>query len=399
MRSLAAHLLAASALGLSAPALLANTIPTQSAPQEAGNSDENAEGGQFAAQFQAAGQMPGARERFAIFTPTTDPIRHRIDYEIWDYALKNMVISMGPSTRTRPAPWVQPNGTRIRQGHNSRYRLEGSMVSFATFSQETIASFAEYRRDLESVSETLDIASLPRNEQLAYWFNLHNVAMMEVISREWPVRQPRDIEIDGEPLDEARFLTVRGVPMSLRDIRENIVFANWRNPKVIYGFWRGEIGGPALEREAFTGANVSSLLDIAADSFINSLRGTQKLGSRLEVSRLYEETAQFYFPDFETDVRAHLATYANEDVTEILAETDLIRASITEYDIADLSGGARGAIYLESSRAGLNPGALTLLVQRQRKLDVLERENVPTGRVIFSEIELPGSTPNQNAVE
>ncbi len=340
-----------------------------------------------------------ASDPFAIFIPTDDPIRHRIDYEIWDFALKNIVIAMGPSTRSQPYAVQSPLGTRMRQGHNSRYRLEGSMVTFSSFENETIASFAEYRRDLESVGDTLDISTLPRNEQLAFWINLHNVALMEKIAAEWPVRQPHTIDVDGVQLDSARFITVRGVAMSLKDIRERIVFANWRSPKVIYGFWRGEIGGPALERSAFTGGNVSSLLDIAAEDFINSLRGTQKSGSRLDVSRLYTEAAPFYFPDFEADLRAHLAEYANEEVAEILAETSVIRASIAEQDIADLAGGSRGASYLQSARPGIPPGAASLLVQRQRKLEQLQRDDVPTGRVIFSNIDLPGDPPNKNAVE
>ena len=340
-----------------------------------------------------------ASDRFAIFTPTTAPIRHRIDYDIWDFALKNIVISMGPSNRSLPVTPVRPIGTRMRQGHNSRFRLEGSMVGFSFLDSEVIASLTEYRRDLESVAGTLDISSLPRNEQLAFWLNLHNVAMVEQIGIAWPVRQPRSLEIDGVPLDDAPFITVAGVAMSLRDIRENIVFAHWRNPKVIYGFWRGEIGGPELEREAYTGANVSSLLDGGATNFVNSLRGTQKNGDQLDISTLYDETRQFYFSDFESDVREHIAEYANEEVTDILGRTTLVRASIREWDIADLSGGSRGANYLGSSRPGISPGMAQLLIQRQQKLEAMERREERTGRVIFSNIELPGDPPNKNAVE
>lgn len=340
-----------------------------------------------------------AVDRFAVFAPTSQPTRHRIDYEIWDWALKNIVIAMGPSLREgarRPDPSL---GTRLQQGHNSRYRLEGSMVGFSLFDEAVRTSFTEYREDLERISETLDISSLPRNEQLAFWFNLHNVTMLEFITREWPLRQPREIMIDGIPLDEARLLKVSGVPMSLRDIRENIVFANWRSPKVIYGFWRGEIGGPALEREAFTGANVGSLLDLAAEDFINSLRGTQKNGDRLQVSTLYAEAERFYFPDFDTDVRAHLAAYANEDVAEIIAQTNTTEATIREWDIADLAGGSRGAPYLSNSRPGIPPGAMRLLGERQRKHETMGRRDIPLGRVIFSNIDLPGDPPNKNAVQ
>ena len=369
------------------------------------------QGSDYAATTLAAVNDTGADSRFGIFTPTADPIRHRFDFEAWDWILKNVVISMGPSDRTRAPIAQQEVGTRIRQGHNSPYRLEGSMVIFNFLTPDAANTFGEYRMDLERISGELDIAALPRNEQLAFWFNLHNAAMLEALAREWPVRQPREIMVDGVPLDDAKFLTVRGIAMSLRDIRENIVFANWRDPKVIYGFWRGEIGGPALEREAYTGANVNSLLDIAAQDFVNSLRGIQQRGDRMEVSRLYEDAAPYYFADFDTDLRAHLGKYAEADVGEILADTQVTRASISEWDIADLTGGARPANYLFNG-SNVNPmfndttptGRVPLtmwqyLTERRRKLERMQRRDMPTGRVIFSNIDLPGDPPNKNAVE
>ncbi len=89
-----------------------------------------------------------ADERLAIFTPTSNPIRHRIDYEIWDYALKNILVSMGPSTRQgapRPDPVI---GSRLKSGPQSRFRLEGSLVMFRFFDKQVIDSFTEYRQDL-----------------------------------------------------------------------------------------------------------------------------------------------------------------------------------------------------------------------------------------------------------
>ena len=352
-----------------------------------------------------------SNERLAIFTPTSDPVRHAIDYEIWDYALKNILISMGPSTR-QGAPSPAPlTGSRIKSGPQSRYRLEGSLVLFRFFDKKVVESFTEYREDLERVAGTLDIAALPRNEQLAFWLNLHNVAMMEQIAKEWPVREPREITIGGEPLDEAKFITLRGIPVSLRDIRENIVYRHWKDPKVIYGFWRGEIGMPHLQAYAFTGANVGSLLDVAAADFVNSLRGTQKIYGKLAVSELYAEVAPFYFPDFETDVRAHLAGYAEESVVGLLAETDRTVATIREYDIADLHGGARppGILPVTSipgdatnrPNCGERWGqaACDVLYARALKLQRMKRRDQPTGRVFFSNIDLPGDPPNKHAVK
>jgi hypothetical protein len=334
---------------------------------------------------------------FATFVPNKDTRRHRIDYTVWTEALQAFVVSMGPPLRRIPPPEPGPNGTRIRIGHNSIYRLDGAMVGFSLMDREVIANIGQYRRDLEAVADGLDIQSLPRNEQLAYWLNLHNVAMVEKVAEVWPIRQPREILVAGVPLDEARFITVEGVALSPRDIREKIVYANWKSPEVIYGFWRGEIGGPAMQRQAFEGRDLSQQLERAASEFANSRRGAERRGDTLHVSRFYSEAAPFFFPDFEADLRAHLGKYVEGKVAEMLAETEGIKASLSEYDIADLSGGYRANAFFSNGR--LNPAAVKTLAERQRKLEYIERKLPRTGTVIFSNIDLPGDPPNKGEVE
>lgn len=337
---------------------------------------------------------------FAIFTPSSAPVRHKITYDIWDYALQQMVVWMGPSLRKRPYIFQQDAAQRrIRAGHNSRFRNEGSLVAFSRMGQKAISSFTEYRQELEEVADTLDVTSLPRNEQLAFWLNLHNVAMVEQIATHWPVRQPRSLLIDGVPLNESRFITVRGVSMSLRDIHENIVYANWRDPKVIYGFWLGEIGSPSLERVAFTGGNVSSLLAVKAEEYINSLRACEKRGDTLYISTLYEDVGRFFFSDFDDDVRAHMTEFANEDVAKLIERTQQTKPSIREWDIADMSGGRRDSIAVERARPGFSAGMGEVLLQRRRKFEQLKKEELPTGRVYFTEIILPGQDPDAGQIE
>ena len=342
--------------------------------------------------------------RVATFAPVGEPINHRIDYEIWDEAMKNLVISMGPSLRQsagRPEPSM---GSRRQYGHASRYRLEGTRIMFSFLDADIRASFTEYREDLQSVADQVDIQSLRRNEQLAYWINLHNVAMIEQISNAWPIRQPREIEVDGVALDDARFIMVEGIALSLRDIREKIVYANWSDPRVIYGFWRGEIGGPSIQREAFNADNVGRLLDRGARDFVNSLRGTQKNGDRLEVSELYEEVAPFYFANFESDLRAHLAQFANDDTSEILSETSSVRANVNEHDIADLAGGVREPSYqnvtIDGDQASFRiPQSMhRLLAQREEKFERIIRQG-RTGTVTFSNIRLPGDPDETGEIE
>ena len=352
----------------------------------------------------AAAQSTSSEAGFETFTPSGTPNTNKIDYSIWDEAMRNLVISMGPSLRETAGRPDGSLGTRRQYGHVSRYRLEGTRVMFSFLDAEIKSSFTVYREDLEATADKVDIQSLSRNEQLAYWINLHNVSMMEKIAFAWPIRQPREIEVNGVPLDEAKFITVEGIAMSPRDIREKIVYKHWRDPKVIYGFWRGDIGGPSIQREAFNADNVARLLERGARDFVNSLRGTQKLGSKLQVSETYKEAAPYFFPDFEKDVRAHIAQYASEDVAKILAETTRTEAVIKEHDIADLAGGVREPSYNSIDVDGqfastrIPRSMALLLAQRERKFEKIIREG-RTGTVTFSNIRLPGEGEDDGEVE
>ncbi|WP_301750375.1 DUF547 domain-containing protein [uncultured Erythrobacter sp.] len=352
----------------------------------------------------AHAQTPLSNDALATFAPSQSPNNDKIDYSIWDEAMKNIVISMGPSLREgagRPDPSF---GTRRQYGHVSRYRLEGTRVMFSFLDADVIASFTEYRKDLEKTADIVDIQALSRNEQLAFWINLHNVAMVEQIANAWPVRQPREIKLDGVPLDEARFITVEGIKLSPRDIREQIVYRHWKDPVVMYGFWRGEIGGPSLQKEAFNADNVARLLVRGAADFVNSLRGTQEGGGKLQVSEHYREAAPFFFPDFEKDLRAHLTRFADEKTVALLASASGADPVVNERDIADLEGGVRETTYSNITSNGQAisfriPQSMTsLLREREAKFQEIIRQG-RTGTVTFSNIDLPGEAGEPAEVE
>ncbi|MEL6486766.1 MAG: DUF547 domain-containing protein, partial [Pseudomonadota bacterium] len=90
---------------------------------------------------------------FATFAPGEKTSSASIDYEIWNEATQNLVISMGPSLRQTPGRPPAGFGTLRQYGHTSRYRLEGSRVSFS-FLDETIRSnIANYRQDLQAIAD------------------------------------------------------------------------------------------------------------------------------------------------------------------------------------------------------------------------------------------------------
>lgn len=290
----------------------------------------------------ASGQAQDSPDILARFAPAPNSREHRIDYQHWDEALGWMVIPFGPSLR-QGAPRVDALlGTRRIYGHESRYRLEGNRVAFSYMTPQIKTSLTEYRQDLERVGTQLDLASLPRNEQLAFWLNLHNVAVIEALALQYPLAEPyeRQYGPNGAALDDAKLVTIDGIALSPRDIREGIVYPNWSDAKVAYGFWRGVIGGPSIQRLAFNGSNVDALLSISAEEFVNSLRGIERWSGRLQLSPIYEEMAPFYFQSDEA-LRSHLSKFAREDVKELVLETRPIAFKRLETDVADLSRGER----------------------------------------------------------
>lgn len=327
--------------------------------------------------------------RFAKFIPQANPVATQIDYTIWDEALSYFVFRMGKSIRegsVRPEPLT---GTRRVYGHDSRFRLEGNRVTFSYLDDEIIKSLTEYRQDLERTADIVDISKLGKNEQLAFWINLHNAAIIEQIALAYPVSQPASLIIgdSGLPLDDAPFITVSGVEMSPKDIRTKIVYQNWSNPKVIYGFFRGDIGSPSIQNEAYTARKVSDLLDKSGKDFVNSLRGTQKSGSVLEVSEIYDEARAYFFPQWPTDLKSHLRTLAETDVISIIDETTDVRSNVYERDIADLAKGERdpnyGYLIVNDEPQGTRvPSAIARLLQeRAQKINKLIRRDDLVGLV------------------
>ncbi|MCW5725049.1 MAG: DUF547 domain-containing protein [Maricaulaceae bacterium] len=316
-----------------------------------------------AAAFAALAFAPAAAAQapeFSRFAPHAERSAYDIDYDVWTGLLRDIVLDVGISDRM-PARGVNIyTGSRTPYGARGRYRYEGNRVIYHLLSDEYLGALSEYRRDLEALPGQIDFAALSRDEQLAYWLNLHNVTVIEQIALQYPVRNIGRLNAAGtdESLFEAKILTVAGVPLSLNDIRLRIVYPGWDNPLVIYGFFNGAVGGPNIRREAYTGAGVWAQLDRNAREFTSALRGADSFGGTLLVSHIYEEARPFYFPAWPESLRAHLRAYARPDMEPILTDARPIRASISEWAIADMINGSTrcGGIH-GAPLATITPGA------------------------------------------
>ncbi|WP_417482778.1 DUF547 domain-containing protein [Maricaulis sp.] len=285
-------------------------------------------------------QSADGLDQFRQFNPDST---QTIDFEAWSEILNDIILRVPRSRRVPAIGRPETTGSLIYRGNSTRYRYEANRVIYHLIDDDYETAIREFRIAMESLPARLDFSNLNSDEQLAYWLNLYNVAVIEHIMGRYPetrINRTRALGT-GESLFEAKILTVAGVPLSLDDIRLRIVYPQWDDPRVMYGFHNGSIGGPNIRRDAYSGSDVWNQLDSNAREFINSLRGVENSSNRLRVSHIYED-AQMLFPDFETDLRAHLTHYANESTALQLEGDRPLATDVVEWHIADMTNGVIG---------------------------------------------------------
>jgi Protein of unknown function, DUF547 len=281
--------------------------------------------------------------RFEPFNPSMrEAGRQAVDYTAWTEMLSEIVLNVGFSDRRSARGNPVFTGTRIFTGNNSRYRYESNRVILHLFEDFHTENIGLYRAELEALPDQINFNALHPNEQLAYWLNLYTVTVVEQMALLYPRHEFRRINAynSSERLYDAPLLTVMGEQLSLNDIQFNIVYRYWDDPLVIYGFFNGTIGSPRIRREAYEARTVWTQLESNAREFVNSLRGVDSTPNRLDISEHYRNARPYLFPDWPTDIRAHLMRHADEDVAELVSRDMPLRAIVNEWGIADMTNGS-----------------------------------------------------------
>ncbi|WP_262693990.1 DUF547 domain-containing protein [Kordiimonas aquimaris] len=292
-------------------------------------------------------------------TGSTKGSDYTINYDDWNLILSGAVLDTGPSDR-RAASRNGARGTssRIKHGNLSPTAFEGNRVLFYEFDEGHVESLLAIRRDLEAVSDFIPLEDFSRNEQLAYWFNLHNVAVMYEIAKAYPTKKVKSLMVGKRSVWDNKTMSIGGVATSISDI-ENHVVENWNTPLVLYGFFMGAVGGPNIRTEAFTSSNIVKGLQENAIDFVNSLRGFRLWSGRGRVSDHYK-LGERYFPDFDADIKDHLVAFARPDTRRDLEKAKSFQIKNYDWGIADLKNGDT----YNGSSFNTNPGALAFFIEQ-----------------------------------
>ncbi len=289
----------------------------------------------------SAEEEPGSADPFARFASFTEGSERFVDHRVWNTVLEAAVVVIRPSTRRVSSSKSRPrSGTRVSRGSRPVAVIESNRVVFHLLSKAHVELVAKYRRELEILPNYYPLADLDKNEQLAYWFNLHNAALFEQLAHRYPISKLKTLrngKKNKPSLWDEKLLTVEGVALSLNDIQNNILIRHWNSPMVLYGLYQGAIGGPSLSNKAFSGENVHGLLSSTAAEFVNSKRGLKTWRGGASVSLLYE-WCKAAFPDWESDLASHLVQIATGSRKTGLTSSEGFTAKRYDWNIADISG-------------------------------------------------------------
>jgi len=160
--------------------------------------------------------------------------------------------------------------------------------------------------------EKIQVTSLNRAEQQAYWINLYNALTVHVILLHYQVKSIRDIDISpgifkDRPWD-AKLLKIEGQDVSLNDIEHRILRPIWRDNRVHYAVNCASLGCPNLQPQAYTADKLEMLLEKGAIEFINHPRGVKFMKDRLQVSSIYAWFRED-FGDSDAGIKQHLEKY------------------------------------------------------------------------------------------
>jgi len=266
-----------------------------------------------------------------------------INYDDLNLILKNSVLVMGKSTRRLAQSASSNIGTRFKNRVNRLTANEGNRFYFEGFRKpEQQIILTKIRHSLEKLPSDAPLHFFSKEEQLAYWLNLYNVTMLEQLVKIYPRSSLKDELTDSDGILNQKLLTVAGVKLSLNDIEYKILMEKYNHdPLIIYGLYQGNIGGPNIRNQAYTGKNVYRSLENNANEFINSNRGTYGNDKKyFRVSGFYKRNSA-YFPNFKKDLTKHLLTYIDGYTRRDLKNAHRIKANINDWKFTDLYGSMR----------------------------------------------------------
>ncbi len=198
-------------------------------------------------------------------------------------------------------------------------------VDYDAFTTADKQALEGYLRHLAAV----EITKYNRDQQIAFWMNLYNASIVNMVLDSLPVNSVLQIRGPGlnvvgpwlKPIAE-----ISGQTLSFNDVEHYILrpYFNDMGPLVHYGLNCASMGCPSLAPRAHTAENWRDNLSATARMYVNSPHGVRFEDGELYTSKIYDSWFMDDFGGSAESSIAHLMRYAEPELAERLANHDTI---------------------------------------------------------------------------
>lgn len=233
------------------------------------------------------------------------------------------VFAQTPAAPEKPAAAAPPiYGTAEGYGRLlAQYVDEGGLVDYAALKQDRAALDAyldraaglpEHRVHVRWPGEDARAAAL-RNEQLAFFINVYNARVLQVVIDNHPLTGLRQIDKE-QPANSIRQIPgvfdkpafpLGGQSVTLDKLENEIIRPQFREPRVHMALVCGARGCPPLRREPFSGDRLDEQLNDQARRFLGSPSGLRATSGGVQISRIFD----WFAADFKGGVREFVKSH------------------------------------------------------------------------------------------
>lgn len=189
---------------------------------------------------------------------------------------------------------------------------------------------------LNTMMSKVNVASLDRKQQQAYWMNYYNISVVSLIAEKYPVKSIRDL--DGF-LPYGVFLKdrvmVNGNKMSLKKMEDEKIRAGFKDPRVHFAINCAAKSCPPLRTEAYTGEKLDMQLDEQARKFLNGPKGVRVEKNGSETIFNTTKIMDWFKKDFEEwggGAVAFSKKYLDANHSKALQGSSKVTVKFDDYD-------------------------------------------------------------------
>ncbi|WOO39736.1 DUF547 domain-containing protein [Rubellicoccus peritrichatus] len=199
---------------------------------------------------------------FAILFCSVTAWANSVDYSEYDRLLK---------------AYVDEDGVRYQAWHDN----EADVEALNTFLEE---------------AAKVDVPSLSKEEQKAFYINLYNAAMLQIVLEKYPLKSVKYIGLMPFSIFKKERIPQGDQLLSLDMIEKGILLKEYFDPRIHFAVNCASESCPPLRNEPFVGEKLEQQLDEQTRKFANS-RHAARTNKRYRKTA-YSELFKWYQDDF-----------------------------------------------------------------------------------------------------